>query len=118
MHGKKNGNPMKRVCLILILCLLPCAAYALTAKMNSFNTGEVTPKFFGRTDLKKLYSSLQLCENFHVRVHGAVSKRPGTYYIATAAGTGKVRVVPFVYSTDQGRVLEFSNESIRFYKDE
>lgn len=106
----------RKTLLVITLCLLPCAAFAATAIMNSFNAGEITPRLGGRTDVRKYYSGCQLLENMHVRLQGPVSKRPGTYYIATTAGSETVRVIGFEHSTGQGRVLEFSNETIRFFK--
>jgi len=91
---------------------------AATAIMNSFSTGEITPRLYGRTDVRKYYSGCRTLENMQVRLQGPVSKRPGTYYIATANGSETVRVVGFEHSTGQGRILEFSEGTIRFFKDE
>jgi hypothetical protein len=106
---------MKKKLIILIICLLPIAAGAATAIMSSFNAGEVSPRLYGRTDIRKYYSGCRELENMFVRTLGPVEKRPGTYYIGTAAD--EARVISFTRSTTTGYVLEFSNGSIRFFKD-
>jgi len=84
--------------------------------MSSFNAGELTPRLYGRTDIRKYYSGCRELENMFVRPLGPVEKRPGTYYIATAAG--EARLIDFQQSTENAYILEFSEGSIRFFLDE
>jgi len=105
---------MKKLFLILII-ITPVAAFAATAIMSSFNAGELTPRLYGRTDIKGYYSGCRELENMFVRPLGPVQKRPGSYYIGTAAG--EARLIPFTKSTNDAFVLEFSEKSIRFYVD-
>lgn len=107
---------MKKKFIIGIVCLLPVAAFAATAIMSSFSGGELTPRLFGRTDIRKYYSGCRELENMFVHPLGPVEKRPGTYYIATAAGEG--RLIGFQHSTEDAYVLEFTEKSIRFFVDE
>ncbi len=107
---------MKKKIIIGIFCLLPVAAFAATAIMSSFNAGELTPRLYGRTDIRKYYVGCRELENFFVHPLGPVEKRPGTSYIATAAGQG--RLIAFTKSTDDAYVLEFSEGSIRFFVDD
>lgn len=104
---------MKRLFLILIL---PVTAFAATAIMSSFSGGELTPRIFGRTDIKGFYSGCRELENMFVRPLGPVQKRPGTYYVATTAG--EARLIDFQQSTENAYVLEFSEGNIRFFVDE
>jgi len=106
---------LKRLILILIITI-PAAAFAATAIMSSFNAGELTPRLYGRTDIRKYYSGCRELENFFVHPLGPVEKRTGTYYIATAAG--EARLIDFQHSTEQTYILEFSEGSIRFFLDE
>lgn len=76
---------MKKI-VITIICLLPVAAFAATAIMSSFSGGELTPRLFGRTDIKSYYSGCRELENMFVWAQGPVEKRPGTYYIPSAPG--------------------------------
>lgn len=101
---------MKRLIIIL---MTPCAVFAASAIMNSFESGEITPRLYGRTDVWTHYSACRILENMFVKPLGPVEKRPGTYYIATG---GQGRLFSFQHSTGETRILEFTNESIRFYK--
>lgn len=103
--------------VILVLCVL-CALcglnYADTAMMNAFNSGEVTEELGGRSDVRKYYSACRTMENLYCQSQGGASKRPGTYYISQAPGES--RLVPFDRAVGDGVIMEFSNETIRFYK--
>lgn len=103
---------MKRTAILILL--LPATLWAATAVMTSFRRGEISPRLYGRTDTLEFYSGSRVCENFFVKPHGPVEKRPGTYYIADAAGTG--RLIGFEVSTGDALVLELTAESIRFFK--
>lgn len=105
---------MKKI--IIIICLLPVAAFAATAIMSSFNAGELTPRLFGRTDIVKYYSGCRELENFFVRPLGPVQKRPGTYFVGATAG--EARLIDFTRSTKSAYILEFSEKSIRFFIDD
>ncbi len=104
---------MKKMMLLIALMCIPVLAEK--ASMTNFSSGEVTPRVFGRTDTRQFYSGVRLLENMFVKPLGPVQKRPGTYYVSTAAGQG--RLIGFDGAVGKGRVLEFTNESIRFYKD-
>ncbi|CQR71380.1 hypothetical protein SOV_17390 [Sporomusa ovata DSM 2662] len=86
---------------------------------NSFAGGEVAPAMYGRTDMAKYAVSLRAMYNCYAHLHGGVSNRPGTEFIAKArySGTKKCRVVDFEFSTVQAYTLEFGAQYIRFYKD-
>jgi hypothetical protein len=81
---------------------------------NSFNGGELSPLLKGRTDIEKYYSGALTLENMLVRSQGAISKRPGTKYIAQSK-SGEVILHPFVASQTESYVLEFGANYIRFY---
>ena len=86
--------------------------------ITSFNAGEVTPLLSGRTDLQKYYSGLRDCENVICLPHGPVTRRPGTYYIASGkTAADAIRLIPFEYSTDQAYIIEMGDEYMRFYRD-
>jgi hypothetical protein len=90
----------------------------VTPGINSLNGGEVSPLLDCRWDLNKYASSCKTMENALPLVEGGVKKMPGTYYVTAAAGTGKSRLAPFSFSTDQSYVLEFSDKSIRIFGDD
>lgn len=103
---------MRRILLILLLCL-PVTAWAATAIMNGWPAGELSPRVRGRTDVRTHYYGAREIENMYVTPLGPVSKRPGTYYIAEAAG--QARVIEFEIS-DGSTIIELSDKSMRFFK--
>lgn len=75
--------------------------------INSFVSGEVTPRFFGRTDTGQYNSALEKSENFIVYPQGGATRRPGTYFVHDCKrddGTypQAARVIPF-YGADGTR---------------
>lgn len=85
---------------------------------TSFTSGEIAPSLFGRVDFARYYSGLKTCLNFIVRQFGGVTNRPGTKYCATFKdSTKKGRLIPFEFNADQAYALEFTDYTIRIYKD-
>lgn len=86
---------------------------------NSFNAGELSPRVVGRTDVEKYDAGALLIQNAIVQPQGGVKHRPGSRFVLEVKNSAnKTRLVPFIVSTIQAYVLEFSNNLIRVYKDE
>lgn len=84
---------------------------------RAFAGGEIAPSLYARADQTKYQTGLHTCHNFVVMRHGGVTNRPGTKYIATAKhDTLAVRLMKFVFNTEQTYVLEFGHEYIRFFR--
>lgn len=84
----------------------------------SFTGGELAPNLYSRVDTAKYQTALRLAHNSIVHPSGGISNRPGTIYAATAGdSTHPVRLVPFVFSTNQAYMLEFGHEYIRIQTD-
>lgn len=82
----------------------------------SFTNGEVSPRLYGRSDLAKYWNSLETLENFVILPYGGVTRRDGLHYVCPQGDeTRKVRLIPFVFMTEQAYVLEFGHEYIRFF---
>lgn len=104
----------------LIACLLATYAGSQTGKttaviLDSFTTGQVSPRLEARQNYPKYNSSLRTLENFLISPLGPVQRRPGTRYIATAK-TGTPRLLKFEYSTDDVYAIEAGDEYFRFYR--
>lgn len=84
------------------------------AALTSFNAGELSPKMVGRTDVSQYFKGCKTLENFLVTPYGAVERRPGTLFLARAKST-RVRLVPFVFSSEISFVLEFGEKYCRFF---
>lgn len=80
---------------------------------SAFTSGEVSPGIGARTDLQLYDSAAQKLLNVWVHPSGGVSKVPGTRFIAQVPGNAKARLIPFVFSTDQVFVLEFTQSHMR-----
>jgi len=84
---------------------------------RSFAGGELAPALYARADQQKYATGLRTCLNFKVQRHGGVTNRSGFEYIATAKNLGeRVRLIKFVFNTEQTYVLEFGEDYIRFYR--
>ena len=109
---------MKYIIIILIICVVCSASMALTGMIHSFNRGELSGQIESRYELKMWYSGCRILENFYCQTHGGASKRPGTHYITeTADSTVTSRLIGFDGSDGEARILEFGDETIRFYKE-
>jgi len=91
----------------------------VTPIQTNFTGGEISPRLYGRVDLQKYGTSVELCQNFIVFPHGGISKRSGTHFISEVKDSSKRTIlIPFVYSTVQAYMLEFGHQYIRFYRNE
>lgn len=79
--------------------------------------GELAPSLYARVDMARYQTSLKLCRNFISQVYGGVKNRAGTRMVAETKGSGKVRLIPFVFNQDQAYVLELGEYSLRAYTD-
>lgn len=81
---------------------------------RSFSSGELAPALYARTDVAKYYTGLRTCRNMMVMRHGGVTNRAGTKFIGPVKDMSKtVRLIPFVFNSDQTYVLEFGNLYMR-----
>lgn len=89
-----------------------------TQILTNFTAGELSPKLDARIDLAKYQNACKTLQNMLIHPQGGVSRRPGTYYVASAKyGSKRCRLVPFEFSVTQAYVLEFGDQYIRVFKD-
>jgi len=85
---------------------------------NSFNSGEISPLLYGRTDVGRYANGVALLKNFVPTVQGALIRRSGSRFVAEVKTSSKAtRIVAFEFSNTQSYILEFGDQYIRFYKD-
>lgn len=83
---------------------------------RSFAGGELAPELQGRIDLDKYQTGLALCENFIPLAHGPAQARPGFRYVNEVKNSNQiVRLIPFVFSSDETMVLEMGVGYFRFH---
>jgi len=80
---------------------------------NNFTSGEVDPKFQGRTDLVEYNNSLDLCENFIIQKQGGAVKRPGSQFVKdiNAAIANPKRMIPFIFSKTEAYNIILSGDA-------
>lgn len=78
---------------------------------NVLNGGEISPLLRGRVDQPRYSTGAREMSNFVPMPQGGVTRRPGTRYLGTALGDDG-RLVPFVFSATQGRMLEFGDRTM------
>lgn len=87
--------------------------------IDSFTTGEVSPRLRGRVDLSQYNNGCRTLQNFTIQPHGGVSRRTGSEYVAEVDNSSNAtRLIPFEFSTTQAYVLELGNQTMRFFKDQ
>jgi hypothetical protein len=83
---------------------------------RSFNAGELSPQLKGRTDLEKYGNGCDQMINFLPQIHGPARKRPGTRFVKEVKASDKFhRLISFEFSTEQAYILEFGDNTLRFF---
>jgi hypothetical protein len=81
---------------------------------TDFSAGELDPRMLGRTDLRSYQSGAAKLRNVVVETTGGVRRRPGTAYVANAAGRG--RLVAMETGPDQAYLLAFSDFQVKIFR--
>jgi hypothetical protein len=88
-----------------------------TFVQRSFAGGEISPALYARVDVAKYASGLRTLRNFYVMRHGGATNRPGWEYICEVKDSTKiVRLVKFIFNSEQTYVLEFGDLYMRVIK--
>jgi hypothetical protein len=96
---------MKKIIIILLFSVTASGAVFI----NSFNSGQLSPKMKNRIDTDRRNMGVETLENILVRPQGMAYRRPGTEFIE-AVDTETVRFIPFEYSNDDSYVLMFYDD--------
>lgn len=90
----------------------------VTVVQSNFTAGEISPKLYGRSDLARYLAGAKTVTNGVVQQHGGIRRRDGSVYVAGAGGTGRVRLIRYVFSRSEAYCLEFGENYIRFFNDD
>lgn len=83
--------------------------------VRSFNAGEFSELMEGRTDLDRYPASARSVLNTIAAPQGPALSRSGTAFVSPVADHAKKSVlVPFIFSDEQAKMLEFADDRIRF----
>lgn len=83
-----------------------------------FTAGELDPVIFGRIDKELYYKGAALLRNVYVNPQGHLTRREGTYYVATSTSSARTRKVPFEFNTVQKYLIVFTPGEFKVYKDD
>jgi hypothetical protein len=84
---------------------------------QNFNGGEYSQGIRKRDDLAFYYNGAERMANFFPTKEGNLKFRTGLYYGRGAKSDNKTYLIPFISSSDDRFLLEFSNLVLRVYKD-
>lgn len=89
----------------------------LQVVLNSFATGEISPRLSARVDLAKHAAACECLHNYLVFPQGGVTRRPGLRYVAEAktSADGCVRLLRFEPTSTRAYVIEMGCLYLRFY---
>lgn len=86
---------------------------------ESFTSGEISPRLWGRPSLEKYRDGLGTCENFLVQPHGPANKRGGTRFVLEVKTSADTTIVQaFNYQDEYQYILEFGDNYIRFFRNQ
>lgn len=84
--------------------------------VTNFNAGEWSPRLYGRVDLQRYPNAARELRNVLPLVEGAVTKRPGTRFVAQTKSNRSARLLGFEFSTEQTYMLEFTDLAVRIFR--
>jgi hypothetical protein len=88
----------------------------VSALINSFNAGELSPYMGARSDVEKYRNGCSTLENFIILPYGGVIRRPGTEYLGSPKFNNlRCRLIGFNFSTTTRFVIEMGHQYLRFW---
>lgn len=90
----------------------------LNLALNNFIGGEVSSDVYRRFDIDIYKKSLEALINYMVRAQGPVFYRPGFRYVTNTRLNKFAVLKKFIFSTDESYILEFTDQKLRFYRNQ
>src|SRR5262245_54576275 len=90
---------------------------AVPSIQPSFAKGEISPGLWGHVDLASWRSSCSTVRNMFVHYRGGLYSRGGAKFVGRSgqgAGTVKPRIIQWQFNNEQGYVLEWGENYVRF----
>ncbi|MFC7332469.1 hypothetical protein [Rhodocista pekingensis] len=87
----------------------------LRSVKTAFTGGELSPDLLGRGDLRSYETGALALRNVLILPTGGVTRRPGTAYLATLPGPG--RLAAFAFDTEQAYLLAFTDRRLEVFRD-
>ena len=91
-----------------------------TVSLAGFNRGLISPLALARTDLERVAFAAETMTNWMPRVFGSMMLRPGWAFIGqiVPAPGNPVKMIPFVFSTDDTALIELTESRMRIWIDD
>lgn len=90
----------------------------VNVSIPDFSGGEISPNLYGRHDLAVYYNGARRVENFIVDTVGPAKFRTGSVFAAITADNQPAFMYPFEYTDGFAFNLEFTENKIRFYRND
>lgn len=90
-------------------------AYTNQAQQN-FVSGELSPKVWGRFELKIFKNGVERMQNYIAETQGPARFRTGTRFVNHTRLNQIAFLIEFQFNDEQSYVLEFTNQKLRFYR--
>lgn len=81
----------------------------------AFNRGLISALGLARTDLKRMALSASIQTNLMPRMLGSAMIRPGSAYIGNVQNNAPAKLIPFIFSTTDVRLLEMTDSAMRIW---
>lgn len=88
------------------------------ATLYAFNRGLISKLALARQDLKRMALSAETFVNWMPRVLGSMMLRPGSTYKHSTKDNAAAAHIPFIYSTDDTAIVEFTTGAMRVMVDD
>ena len=86
-----------------------------TQSLYALNRGEVSRLGLARSDVKRLAMAAQVQTNWMPRVLGSMMLRPGLKYIGETYDSSAVKLIKFIFATNDTAILEMGPQSMRVW---
>lgn len=86
--------------------------------LQNFAAGELSPKMLGRFELPVHKSGCRRLRNFIAETQGPARYRPGFKLVHYTRQNQEANLIPFQFNDEQSYMLEFTDQKLRFHKDE
>ena len=83
---------------------------------TNFSAGELSPRLYGRGDLRAYENGASALRNVFIHPTGGVSRRAGLRWVDAIEGAG--RLVAFEFNTEQTYLLVFTHQKMAVYMDD
>lgn len=83
---------------------------------TNFSAGELSPRLYGRGDLRAYENGASALRNVFIHPTGGVGRRSGTRWVDAIEGPG--RLVAFEFNTEQTYLLVFTHQKMAVYMDD